>query len=248
MFKRISFVVLLSMSTLSLSMADEMPPKSTSLKTDIAIKVISRTKLRQEARREALAYRFLDPGDEVIVVGESGEWLNVETKYKVSSGRIMVGYISKGSVQTTTASTASTSLSEIKNEKDTLILNQASEIERLMAELAKRDEEINRIRQEYKLKEMKLLRTVQDSITSLRDELEELKGKDKSRILALADVGETIFLDGAGEALMAVSGDRTILRFHQSNSDRANRYLGSVGEKHTSKEYIYYIAPTAALN
>jgi hypothetical protein len=135
----------------------------------------------------------------------------------------------------------------VKNEKDTLILNQASEIERLRAELAKRDEEINRIRQEYKLKEMKLLRTVEDGIISLRDELEEVRGKDKSRVLALADVGETIFLDGAGEALMAVSGDRTILRFLKSNSDRADRYLGSVGEKHTTKEYVYYIAPTAAL-
>lgn len=245
--KKLFITVSLVIATLSVARAGEISSMSATLQTDNEMKVLSRTRLRQEPKREAPAYRFLDPGDEVILVGESGEWLKVETKYQVSSGRSMVGYIKKDSVQTIAASATSPALSPVKNEKDTLILNQLNEIERLRAELAKRDEEIIRIQQENKLKENRLLRTVQDGITALRDELDEVKGKDKSRLLALADAGETIFIDGAGKALMAVSGDRTILRFLQSNSDRAERYLGNVGEKHTSKEYIYYIAPTAAL-
>jgi hypothetical protein len=32
-------------------------------------------------------------------------------------------------------------------------------------------------------------------------ELEEVSCKDKSRLLVLADTGETVFLNGAGEAL-----------------------------------------------
>jgi len=228
-----------------LSVSDKVIAESTfSVSDKVTTAVISiRTRIRREPGGEA--YRFLEPGEQVSVVSENGAWLKVGSKWVLaSSGKPMVGYILRSA-----AKLPQKNVFNVKQESsgdNKLIMNQLAEIERLRAELAAREKRQKELESEI-VSIKATLGACQGSLRFTEAKLEKVMQLDQSKLLSLADSGEMVFVNGVGEGSIAVSGERTVLRFPLSSSKKSDSFFSKGAEKHTLADYVYYVVPSKML-
>ncbi len=286
--------------------------QSNELASPVSTMINSRTRLRKTPNKSGIAYRMLEKGEKVSVLGASEGWVKVETKHKFESGEFMTGYVWGGNIPEDTArnvgatdkpkvqlvvsskqsitpqaGTRVVAVSQPAKVVDVKPLEDArdffaSRVKKLetenlglKADLTKKSEELNKKSEEL-LKRSSELKAVQvaladassratraelaatksesekkaltSQIVSVKAELQTLLAGGDVKLLAMADTGEAVFFKEIGEANMAGSDGKTVLRFPLSASNKADAVLnGAKAEKRIRGAFVYYILDSKAL-
>jgi len=127
--------------------------------------------------------------------------------------------------------------------------SKSDELSRLESEIKTKDAEIVKLQtvlNEHKVKVEKLLADM-SSKDNLIAKLQALT--PAATVIATADKGEDIFLNGVGKATLARKGDTVIFRVAPTDTQRADKLLGMIAkEKYSQNGFGYYVVDAQAVN
>ncbi len=126
-------------------------------------------------------------------------------------------------------------------------------VTKLKTDLARQEADIKSLRQEVANLSSQLAAEKQEKekasaeLATLR---ETLATGGNGKLISLADAaGETVFLRGVGEVVLAAADGKIVLKVPASIESKADKVLATArAEKIARNGYLYYVAPSAALN
>ena len=126
-------------------------------------------------------------------------------------------------------------------------------VERLKAELARQAADIKALREEMAslTEQLKAEKEGKEKVVAELSTLREtLATGGNGKLISLADAaGETVFLRGVGEVVLAAADGKIVLKVPASIESKADKVLATArAEKIARNGYLYYVAPSAALN